>query len=106
MPPRSLNPELTKRTDIPQYKEIYKAIKSLRLAVYGLFDYVLDSQIQKYERRFSVDFKTSNMTLSNQNKGLKKLMAVNLLKRLESSVEAFRLTMKAILDLNLENTVT
>jgi len=102
LPPRSLSPELTKRTDVPQYKEIYRSIKSLSLAVYGLFDYVLDSQIQKYERRFSVDFKTSTMTLSRQNKGLKKLMAVNLLKRLESSVEAFRLTMRGILDLNLD----
>ena len=102
LPPRSLMPELTKRTDVPQYKEIYKSIKSLSLAVYGLFDFVLDSQVQKYERRFSVDFKTSTMTLSRQNKGLKKLMAVNLLKRLESSVEAFRLTMRGILDLNLD----
>lgn len=102
LPPRSLSPELTLRTDVPQYKEIYKSIKSLNLAVYGLFDYVLDSQAQKYERRFSVDFKVSTMTLSRQNKGLKKLMAVNLLKRLESSVEAFRLTLKGILDLNLD----
>jgi hypothetical protein len=102
LPPHSLSLELTKRMDVPQYKAIYTLIKSLSLAVYGLFDFVLDSQEQKYEQRFNVDFKKSTMTLSRQNKGLKKLMAVNLLKRLESSVEAFRITIKGILDQNID----
>ena len=47
LPPVSYSPELTKRKDVPQYKEIYQSIKSLSMAVYGLFDFVLDSQKDK-----------------------------------------------------------
>lgn len=100
IPPQSYYPELTKRTDVPQYKEIYQAIKSMSMAVYGLFDYVLDSQKDKYERKYNVEFKQSGLTVQGRQSGIKRLMTVNLLKRLESSVESFRLTMKGMLDLN------
>ncbi len=100
LPPQSFFPELTTRKDVPQYKEIYTAIKSLSMAVYGLFDFVLDSQKDKYERKYGVELKHSGLTRSGRSSGIKRLMTVNLLKRLESSVESFRLTMKGMLDLN------
>lgn len=100
LPPQSYYPELTKRTDVPQYKEIYKAIKDMNMAVYGLFDFVQDSQKAKYERKYDVEIKHSNLTRSGRASGIKRLMTVNLLKRLESSVQAFRLTMQGMLDLN------
>ena len=59
IPPQSYYPELTKRTDVPQYKEIYQAIKDMSMAVYGLFDFVLESQKDKYERKYDVEFKKS-----------------------------------------------
>ncbi len=88
LPPVSCSPELTKRKDVPQYKEIYQSIKSLSMAVYGLFDFVLDSQKDKYERKYDVEIKHSGLTRSGRTSGIKRLMTVNLLKRLESSVEA------------------
>lgn len=100
LPPQSYYPELTKRTDVPQYKEIYQAIKDMNMAVYGLFDFVQDSQKAKYERKYDVEIKHSNLTRSGRASGIKRLMTVNLLKRLESSVQAFRLTMQGMLDLN------
>ena len=100
LPPKSLYPELTQRKDVLQYADIYKSIKSMNMAVYGLFDYVLDSQKDKYERKYDVEIKQGNLTRSGRTSGIKRLMTVNLLKRLESSVESFRLTMKGMLDLN------
>ena len=100
LPPLSYYPELTKRTDVPEYKEIYQAIKNMSMAVYGLFDFVLDSQKAKYERKYDVEIKNGNLTRGGQTSGIKRLMTVNLLKRLESSVESFRLTMQGMLDLN------
>ncbi len=100
LPPQSYYPELTKRKDVPQYKEIYQSIKSMSMAVYGLFDFVLDSQKAKYERKYDVEIKQGNLTRSGRSSGIKRLMTVNLLKRLESSVESFRLTMQGMLDLN------
>ena len=98
--PLSYYPELTKRKDVPEYRDIYQSIKAMNMAVYGLFDYVLDSQKAKYERKYDVEIKEGNLTRSGRNSGIKRLMTVNLLKRLESSVEAFRLTMQGMLDLN------
>lgn len=100
LPPASYYPELTKRKDVPEYKEIYQAIKAMSMAVYGLFDFVLESQKAKYERKYDVEFKHSGLTVAGRQSGIKRLMTVNLLKRLESSVEAFRLTMQGMLDLN------
>lgn len=103
LPPQSYSPELTTREDVPQYKEIYQSIKDMSMAVYGLFDFVLDSQREKYEMRYNVELNKSNLSgnfMSGRNSGIKRLMTVNLLKRLESSIEAFRLTMKSMLDLN------
>ena len=100
LPPLSYAPELTNKKDVPSYKDIYQAIKSMSMAVYGLFDYVLDSQRDKYEIRYGVELRHSNLTRSGRSSGIKRLMTVNLLKRLESSVESFRLTMKGMLDLN------
>ena len=98
--PASYYPELTKRKDVIEYKQIYQAIKELGMAVYGLFDFVLDSQKEKYEKLYKVEFGNGGLTIAGRQSGIKRLMTVNLLKRLESSVEAFRLTMKSMLELN------
>lgn len=100
LPPQAYFPELTTREDVPTYKSIYQSIKAMSMAVYGLFDFVLDSQKAKYEREYNFEMKHGGISRSGQNTGIKRLMTVNLLKRLESSVEAFRLTMQSILDLN------
>ncbi len=100
--PISHFPNLTGLENVPSYKEIYQSIKGLSLAVYGLFDYVLDSRKEEYERRYDVEIKGSGLTSKTKyrDSGIKRLMTVNLLKRLESSVEAFRLTVKGMLELN------
>ena len=103
LPPKSYTPELTSLKDVPQYKLIYQSIKSLNMAVYGLFDFVLDSKKSKYENLYDIELKRTNLYgnfMSGRNSGIKRLMTVNLLKRLESSVESFRLTMQGMLDLN------
>ncbi|MCL1945464.1 MAG: SNF2-related protein [Firmicutes bacterium] len=100
--PDNHTPPLTELTDFPTYKDIYKSITGLSLSVYALFDFILPSQIAKYERAFSSDFKKSTLTLSRQNKGIKKLMTVNLFKRLESSIEAFRTTIRNMLNKNID----
>lgn len=98
--PQSLSPELTNRKDILDYSKIHQLIMKMTLSVYDLFGFVQDSKKIKYEKEDNKGFK--NLTLSGRNRGLKRLMTVNLLKRLESSVEAFRLTLTHVLNLNKE----
>ncbi|MFZ8398859.1 hypothetical protein ACO1L5_13740, partial [Staphylococcus aureus] len=66
--------------------------------VYTPLAYVFPSRISKYQDLYDVTTGNARSNLGQQGReeGLKKLMTVNLLKRLESSVEAFRLTLAKI----------
>ena len=84
--------------DVPAFNEIFGQLQVLTLAVYTPLAYVFPSRIGKYEDLYNVKGGTarSNIGQLGREQGLKKLMTVNLLKRLESSVEAFRLTLAKI----------
>ena len=102
LPPQSCYPELTLLKDVPQYKGLYQSINMLSMGVYGLFDFVLDSRKNKYEKIYDINLKQNNLTLGGRVAGIKRLMTVMLLKRLESSVESFRSTVRSVLDFNRE----
>jgi hypothetical protein len=95
LPPVSLREPLTDLTDVPAFDEIFDRLQALNLGVYTPLDYVLPSRRAKYVDASRVTGGTARGNLGQQGreKGIQKLMTVNLLKRLESSVEAFRLTL-------------
>ncbi|MGA4508622.1 helicase-related protein [Propionibacteriaceae bacterium G1746] len=97
-PPVSIQEPLTDLARAPSYNEIFEQLQVLTLAVYTPLAYVFPSRIAKYEELYDVTTATarSNLGQKGREQGLKKLMTVNLLKRLESSVEAFRLTLTKI----------
>ena len=68
--------------------------------VYTRIAYVFPSRRSKYEDLYNVTAENtrSNLGQAGCEQGLKKLMTVNLLKRLESSADAFRLTLAKIED--------
>ena len=89
--PISKRPKLTDLNDAITYKEIANQLDDLNLGVYAPSDYILPSKRAKYE--IDTDERGVHLGMSGREKGLKKLMAINLLKRLESSVNSFRLTL-------------
>ena len=89
--PISKRPKLTDFDEAITYKEISGQLDDLNLSVYAPSDYILSSARNKYE--IDEDLRGSHLGMSGREKGLKKLMAINLLKRLESSVNSFRLTL-------------
>ncbi|MCD1269889.1 DEAD/DEAH box helicase family protein [Microbacterium sp. MEC084] len=93
--PVSIREPLTDLADVPAFDEIFDRLQGLELAVYTPLDYVFESRRGKYVDASRVTEGTARGNLGQQGreKGIKKLMTVNLLKRLESSVEAFRLTL-------------
>ena len=106
--PVSLRPPLTDLTDTPAFNEIFEQLQLLTLAVYTPLAYVFLSRRDKYEQLYGAGSgqnymggQTANLGAASREQGIRKLMTVNLLKRLESSVEAFRLTLN-----RLEGTVT
>ena len=94
--PISRRPALTDLDQAITYNEIYELINKLNLAVYTPSDFILPSQREKY---FSTDgdaLTFAGQGMAGREKGIRRLMSINLLKRLESSVNSFRLTLSRI----------
>lgn len=90
LPPISLQPCLTDLNSAINYSEIYELLMSLNLAIYTPSNYIMESRISKY-----IDL-THNLTQRGREEGIRRLMSINLLKRLESSVYSFKLTIERI----------
>ena len=78
--------------------DIFTQLSVLKLAVYAPISYILPSRMAKYEEMYdtSVEGGRGKLRQLDRERSLQALMTTNLLKRLESSVEAFRLTLKAL----------
>ncbi|KAB2309544.1 ATP-dependent helicase [Betaproteobacteria bacterium SCN2] len=96
--PLSYHCPLTARTDVMGFNDIFAQLSTLKLAVYTPAAYLLPSRIKKYSDLYNAQSgdKRGNLSLSGREKGLQALMTVNLLKRLESSVASFRLTLQSL----------
>lgn len=104
--PISLRPSLTDLPSAINYNEIYEQLSQLQLEIYTPSAYIFPSKMQKY-----IDLthhKGNNLTQSGREEGIRRLMSVNLLKRLESSVSSFRLTLERIRNFIVEtiNSIT
>lgn len=97
-PPVSIRERLTDLPTAPSFNEIFEQLQALTLAVYAPLSYVFASKMQKYLDLYNVEGGTARGNLDHygRERGIQKLMTVNLLKRLESSVEAFRITLKKV----------
>ena len=92
--PISRRPDLTEIEGVT-FNRIFGFIDSLNLDIYTPLKYVHPSKIDKY-----VDTSTSKgKSWANREAGRNVLMTTNLLKRVESSIYAFRLTAQRIYDL-------
>jgi len=99
LPPLSYHCGLTNRSDVMSFNDIFNQLSLMKLAVYTPADYILPSRLANYETpaNESADGH-GNISLTGREKGIKALMTVNLLKRLESSVHAFRITLTKLRD--------
>ena len=92
--PISLRPKLTDLDSAINYNQIYEQLMLLSLCIYTPSNYIFPSKMQKY-----LDLthnKGENLTQTGREQGIKRLMSINLLKRLESSVNSFQLTLQRI----------
>lgn len=90
--PLTRRPKLTDLDNAINFKEIAGQLNELNLAIYTPSLYLFDSVRSNY----AIDFEGDGLSIDGREKGLRKLMATNLLKRLESSVNSFRLTLGRI----------
>jgi SNF2 family DNA or RNA helicase len=92
--PLSRRPNLTDLNTAINFKEIAEQLNALNLSMYTPSLYLFESARDEYE----IKCEGSGISIDGREKGLRKLMATNLLKRLESSVNSFRLTLQRIRD--------
>lgn len=89
---------LTMRGDVIGFNDIYKQLTLLKLSVYAPVSYILPSRLRKYEELYdtAVEGGRGKLRQADREKSLQSLMTTNLLKRLESSVQSFRLTLGSL----------
>jgi hypothetical protein len=89
--PISLYPKLTDKKDAINYKEVYECLSDLNLTIYTPTKFILPSKLNKYLS----EAETENFRRGRET-GIQRLMSINLLKRMESSVHSFLLTVQRV----------
>lgn len=102
--PVSLRPHLTDLKAAINYNEIFEQLMLLSLTIYTPTHYILPSKMEKYAELYGDNKVNIGFTQANREQGIRRLTAINLMKRMESSVYSFNLTLKRIKDL-IENTI-
>lgn len=89
--PVSLYPKLTDKEGTVNYKEIFQWLSDLNLTIYTPTQFILPSRLSKYLS----EEETENFR-KGREAGIQRLMSINLLKRMESSVRSFLLTVQRV----------
>mgnify|MGYP003300749940 CR=1 FL=1 len=102
--PISLSPKLTDLKTAINYNEIFEQLMLLTLSIYTPTHYIQPSKREKYAELYQDNKVNVGFTQANREEGIRRLTAINLMKRMESSVYSFNLTLMRIKDL-IENTI-
>jgi len=96
LPPVNLYSKLSDLKNVIRFEEIFEELMSLNLQIYTPTKYIKASCQAKYSELYRDEHINRGFTQEARELGLQKLMAINMLKRLESSVYAFDLTLKRL----------
>lgn len=98
--PLSFHCPLTTLPGVMDFNDIFNSLVSLKMGVYAPFRYIFPSRLAKYEEIYdtAVQGGLSRLKQIDRERSLQALMTVNLLKRLESSVEAFRISLQKLMN--------
>ena len=94
LPPMSLRPRLTDLEKAINYNEIFEQLMQLNLSIYTPTHFILPSRMEKYAEMYEDNKVNVGFTQANREQGIRRLTAINLMKRMESSVFSFNLTLK------------
>lgn len=103
--PLSLHPKLTDLKRAINYNEIFEQLLLLNLSIYTPSHFILPSKLDKYAELYEDNKINVGFTQASREEGICRLMAINLMKRMESSVFSFNLTLKRIKEL-IDKTIT
>ena len=96
-PPISRRPSLTDLPSAINYNEIFAQLQKLNLAIYTPSAFILPTKLADYA--LNPETHGAGLTLAGREMGIRRIMCILMLKRLESSVNSFRLTLERLLKL-------
>ncbi len=98
--PISKTPPLTDIDKAITFRDIIEIVQQLNLSIYTPSAFILPSKKDKYgidtEDELDVETGAHRLSIEDRELGIRRLMGINMLKRLESSVNSFRLTISRI----------
>ena len=90
--PITHRPNITNIHGFMGMKDLYDRLVKLNMSMYSPFEYLLADKLEQYRDLYDIEI-SENLGQAHREKSLQKLMRINLLKRLESSVDSFRITL-------------
>ena len=90
--PKNIKSDIDIDGIFPPLKEVNTSIKKLNLAAYAPMKYLRMDKIEEYSRKYDQDVGNSKFKQVDRESSLIHLMRVNILKRMESSINSFSLT--------------
>ena len=97
LPPKSFYTDIASKDNSIGYKAIYEELMNLTMGVYAPMNYILPSKLSKYEELYDTEIEGKvRLRQKDREKALQRLMTINMLKRLESCVDSFRITLKNV----------
>ena len=97
-PPLSFQTPIDLEGELPPIAVLNDMIAQLTFAQYQVLSYVRADQRRKYEDRYGDTWGKDFESQVHRTTAVANLMRVNVLKRMESSVNSFRITLRRILD--------
>ena len=95
--PKSFYTDIASENNTIGYRDIYEELMNLTMGVYAPISYVQPSKLAKYEELYDTEVEgKAKLKQSNRERALQRLMTINMLKRLESCVDSFRITIKNV----------
>jgi ERCC4-related helicase len=101
--PITLKPDIDTDNLFPPLSEINKIIRRLNLSAYSPLKYVYPNRKEEYDKKYDIEVGEGRVfKQTDRENSLIHLMRVNLLKRMESSINSFSLTVQKLLNNNLK----
>ncbi|MDY4919503.1 MAG: helicase-related protein [Phascolarctobacterium sp.] len=94
--PISQRPQLTTSEGDVNYAQVFEKLTDLELTIYTPSHFILPSRMEYYAALYGDNKINKGVTQAGREEGIRRLMAINILKRMESSVYSFSLTVKRV----------
>ena len=94
--PKNIKADIDINGLFPPLKDVNTTIKKLNLAAYAPMKYLRMDKVDEYSRKYDQDVGSSKFKQVDRETSLIHLMRVNMLKRMESSINSFAMTVEKV----------